>query len=117
MPFGVENYHENLNTLHVGTEKPRAYFIPYGSASSALRDIRDESPYFKTLIGEWNFKFFPSVYDIENPLSVEFSAEDRISVPMNWQNALGRGFDTPNYVNDKYPYPIDTPFVPARIHG
>ena len=95
----------------------RAYFIPYGSAASALRDIRDESPYFKTLIGEWDFKFFPSVCDIENPLSVEFSVGDKIGVPMNWQNALGRGFDTPNYVTDKYPYPIDPPFVPARIHG
>ncbi len=112
MPFGLPNYHENLKTLHVGTQKPRAYFIPYATKEEAEADVRDSSPYFKTLIGEWDFKFFSSVKDIDDPLSVEFSSEDRITVPMNWQNALGRGYDTPNYVCDKYPYPIDPPYVP-----
>ena len=112
MPFGLPKYHEDLNTLHLGCEKPRAYFIPYSSVESALEDIRDESPYFKNLIGEWNFKFFPSVSDIEDPLAVEFSASEKIDVPMNWQNMLGRGYDTPNYTNVNYPYPVDPPYVP-----
>ena len=112
MPFGFPKYHEDLNTLHVGTEKPRAYFIPYDSRESALLDMRDESPYFKNLIGEWNFKFFRSVSDIEDPLAVEFSENEKIDVPMNWQNMLDRGYDTPNYTNVNYPYPVDPPYVP-----
>ena len=112
MPFGLPDYHKGLEHLHVGCEKPRAYFIPYASRECALDDVRDDSPYFKTLIGEWKFKFFPSVTDIKDPLAVEFSAEERIDVPMNWQNALGRGYDTPNYTNVNYPYPIDPPHVP-----
>ena len=112
MPFGLPDYHKGLESLHVGCEKPRAYFIPYSSKESALEDVRDYSPYFKSLIGEWKFKFFPTVFDISDPLAVEFSAEERIDVPMNWQNALGRGYDTPNYTNTNYPYPIDPPHVP-----
>ena len=112
MPFGLPKYHENIETLHIGCEKPRAYFIPYNSKEAALLDLRDESPYFKTLVGEWSFKFFQSVSNIENPLLVEFRDGDRIDVPMNWQNKLGKGYDTPNYTNTNYPYPIDPPYVP-----
>ena len=112
MPFNVPDYHKSLAELHVGCEKPRAYFIPYSEKNEAKDDIRDSSPYFKTLIGEWSFRFFPSVTEISDPLEVEFEKTDRISVPMNWQNALGRGFDTPNYTNTNYPYPVDPPHVP-----
>ena len=112
MPFGLPKYHENIETLHVGTEKPRAYFIPYDSTESAAEGLRDNSPYFKTLIGEWSFKFFKSVSEIDDPILVAFGEGDKIDVPMNWQNALGRGFDTPNYTNVNYPYPLDPPYVP-----
>ncbi|MBQ8381056.1 MAG: DUF4981 domain-containing protein [Clostridia bacterium] len=112
MPFGLPCYHETLDVLHLGCEKPRSYFIPYKSESKAKKDLRDLSFFFKTLIGEWNFKFFPSVAMISDPMAVEFAKTDRIEVPMNWQHDLGRGFDTPNYTNTNYPYPIDPPFVP-----
>ena len=113
MPFGLPNYHENLSTLHVGCERPHAYFIPFANKETAASGVRDESPYFKTLIGEWNFKFFPSVSEIADPMSVKFDEGDRLTVPMNWQNALGRGYDIPNYTNVNYPYPIDPPYVPS----
>ena len=112
MPFGLPDYHKSLEHLHVGCEKNHAYFIPFESKLAAKELPRDGSKYFKTLIGEWNFKFFPSVREIEDPYSVIFSEEDKLDVPMNWQNALGRGFDTPNYTNVRYPYPIDPPHVP-----
>ena len=112
MPFGVPDYHKTLDFFHVGCERPHAYFIPYKDRESALREIRDESPYFKTLIGAWDFKFFPSVTEIDDPLSVEFSEEEKLDVPMNWQHAFGRGYDVPQYTNVSYPYPIDPPHVP-----
>ena len=112
MPFNLPNYHENIDALHVGCEKPHAYFIPYADKKSASDDIRDRSAYFKTLIGEWNFKFYPSVAQIEDPMKVEFASEDKLDVPMNWQHALGRGYDKTQYTNVNYPYPIDPPYVP-----
>ena len=112
MPFGIEDFHKSEKKLHIGCEEPRAYYIPFASREDAIGADRDESPYFKTLIGDWNFKFFKSVDLIEDPMAVEFGADDKLPVPMNWQHALGRGFDTPNYTNVRYPYPIDPPFVP-----
>ncbi|MBR2460573.1 MAG: DUF4981 domain-containing protein [Clostridia bacterium] len=35
-----------------------------------------------------------------------------MTVPMSWQNALGKGYDVPNYTNVNYPYPVDPPHVP-----
>ena len=112
MPFGIKDYHKGLEHLHVGCEKNHAYFIPYQDKETALAGTRDESVYFKTLIGEWNFKFYPSVTDVDDIYSVVFGEEDKLDVPMNWQNALDRGFDTPNYTNVNYPYPVDPPHVP-----
>ena len=109
MPFGIPDYHKTLSVLHVGTEAPHAYFIPYPTEAAAIRDLRDESSYFKTLIGAWDFKFYKSVTEIEN---VHAAANEKIHVPMNWQNVLGRGYDTPNYTNMNYPYPVDPPHVP-----
>ena len=73
MPFGRPDYHKSLEHLHVGCEKNHAYFIPFADKESALSGVRDESPYFKTLIGEWNFKFFPSVTEIDDPYAVIFA--------------------------------------------
>ena len=112
MPFGLPDYHKSLEHLHVGCEKNHAYFIPFADKETALSGVRDESVYFKTLIGEWNFKFYPSVTEIEDAYAVAFGEEDKLLVPMNWQNALDRGFDTPHYTNTNYPFPTDPPHVP-----
>lgn len=111
--FGVRPYHKSLDVLHYGCERPRAYFIPCESESSALADNRDASAYFKNLCGEWRFKWFENdscIADGEHPMMPE--EHDRITVPMSWQNALGRGYDVPNYTNVNYPYPVDPPHVP-----
>ena len=44
MPFGIKEYHKDIASLHVGTESPRAYYIPYASrdeASTAWRAPTD----------------------------------------------------------------------------
>ena len=112
MTFNLPDYHKDLKTLHVGTEKPHAYFIPYKDEITAKDDIRDESPYFKTLIGEWDFRFFSSSEEIDDPCLIEFAPEDKLDVPMSWQNAIGRGFDAPQYLCEAYPFPFDPPYIP-----
>ena len=32
----LPKYYEDFGTLHVGTEEPRAYFVPFESAAAAL---------------------------------------------------------------------------------
>lgn len=113
MLFGIPQYHQNPATLHIGTLPPRAYFIPYESAHAAERDIRSESENFKTLCGTWDFHWFASPDDVLDFLH-ETLSYDKLDVPMNWQNATGRGYDTPNYTNIEYPYPLDPPHVPQQ---
>ena len=113
----LPNYHRDLQTLHFNCEKPRAYFIPYASEEGAKIANRSKSDYFKTLCGEWNFKWYPTVYDVEEIEKYDVNGEgyDRIDVPSCWQRYLGRGYDTPNYTNVRYPFPIDPPHIPDDI--
>ncbi len=115
MPFNIPDYHENTETLHVGCEKPRAYFVPFPCECSAESENRGESVYFKSLCGEWDFKFFKSLHDLK-AVSGEYAPTefDKITVPMSWQVALGRGYDVPNYTNVNYPIPFDPPYVPEE---
>ena len=111
----LPNYHQDQKILHVNCEEPRAYFIPYQDEKNAeLR--RSESRYFHSLCGEWDFRFYPSLVDIEEEFwdrDYEINESyDKIKVPMNWQMMLDRDYDKPNYTNVRYPYPLDPPFVP-----
>ncbi len=112
------NLHKDIKVIHENNEPNRAYFIPFESEKNAKRGIRERSPYFKSLCGEWNFKFFKSEADIDEDLCDEDLGEcgcgcfETINVPMNWQMALGKGYDVPNYTNINYPYPVDPPHIP-----
>ncbi|MBO4284377.1 MAG: DUF4981 domain-containing protein [Clostridia bacterium] len=111
MPFGVPEYHEDLHTLHLGCEKPHAYFIPYHSDEAAKTDSRAESRVFFSLAGDWDFTFYRSAAELT---SLDAPEGEKLTVPMNWQVAVGRGFDVPNYTNVNYPIPIDPPRVPKE---
>jgi len=114
MPLNIPDYHTTEQTLHVNCEAPRAYFIPYSCKPCALEDNRDASIYFKSLCGVWDFRFFKSVHDICDFTAPDFCrcGMDKLPVPMNWQMALDKGYDVPNYTNVNYPIPVDPPHVP-----
>ncbi|MBR7184279.1 MAG: DUF4981 domain-containing protein [Clostridia bacterium] len=111
-------FHRSLDRLHVGCEKPHAYFIPFQSDAVAdraeERNNRNLSDRFRSLCGEWNFRWFASLNDVPDFTAPGFSmaGADKLAVPMNWQMALGRGYDVPNYTNVNYPYPVDPPHLP-----
>ena len=113
----LPDYHRDLKTLHYNCEPPRAYFVPYATFDSAKKGERAKSEYLKTLCGEWNFKWYPTVYDVEEIEKYDVNSDiyDRIDVPSDWQTYLGRGYDTPNYTNVRYPFPIDPPHIPDDI--
>ncbi len=114
MPFILPNDHIDPQILHVGCEAPRAYFIPYPDRASALADNRDASVFFQSLCGVWDFLFCASPADLPDMTAPDFSRAgmDKLPVPMNWQMALGRGYDVPNYTNVTYPIPVNPPRVP-----
>ncbi len=111
--LNIQNYHKTLKALHVGCEDPRAYFIPFPDAQSAESEYREDSVFFKSLCGTWDFKWYPHAGEIAGEDFPVFPEQyDKIDVPMNWQMLLDRGYDVPNYTNINYPYPIDPPHVP-----
>ncbi len=109
-------YHKSLEDLHIGTESPRAYFIPYDNLEDALSGDRNKSYYLTNLCGDdWSFKFFESFEDLEDDyLTAEFDAKalPLVKVPGNIQLYEGVEHDSPLYSNLKYPFPTDPPFVP-----
>lgn len=107
-------YHQNPKTNHINCEEPRAYFIPYQSENQAICDNRGTSDYFVSLCGEWDFKYYSSLNDVEDFTSLDFSPAhtDKITVPRSWQTIEGKGYDGAQYVNVTYPIPVDPPFVP-----
>ena len=112
MPFGIKDYHKSLADLHVGCERPHAYFIPHSELNGALNLPRDYSDRFKTLVGKWDFRFFSSVTDLLGCELADVEFSDKLDVPMNWQYATGRGYDVPQYTNVNYPFPKNAPHVP-----
>ena len=105
------SYHKELESLHIGCEAPRAYYIPYENKESAIKGERSESAFYTDLCGMWNFRFYNSFEDVEEDfLKRPFS--DEIKVPCCWQTVLGKGYDVPLYSNLFYPFPLDPPFVP-----
>lgn len=110
--INIEKYWENPDILHVNCLKPRAYFIPYESKEKAELGIRGESARYQNLNGQWKFKYYPSVHQVQEEFYTEqFDASgwDDLIVPSNWQM---HGYDIPHYTNINYPYPCDPPYVP-----
>ncbi|MBR2353497.1 MAG: glycoside hydrolase family 2, partial [Clostridia bacterium] len=103
-------YHEDPHILHVGCEEPHAYLIPYHSKETARKERREESERFFSLCGTWDFKWFPSLSHVEETIA----DWDSLPVPMSWQMALGRGYDTPHYTESNFPIPVDPPYVPRE---
>lgn len=100
-------YHENPEMLHVNTLERHSYFIPFAKEQDPFAQ-REDSECFEMLNGDWNFRYFDSILDLEDDfLSVE--SEKTIPVPSNWQLY---GYDRPQYTNVAYPIVFDPPFVP-----
>lgn len=107
------SYHKDLSALHVGTEEPRAYYIPYDSEISAQKADRNESAYFMNLCGEWDFRFYETFEDLESTFPNE-PVSGTMTVPFCWQMRPDEKRDAPLYSNLKYPFPLDPPHVPQE---
>ncbi len=103
-------YEEDIRHLHVGTEEPRAYYVPYGSRKTALKGDRTASERLTLLSGLWRFGYYDSVRALPEDFLAPSAAPDTIPVPSVWQC---QGYDRNHYTNTRFPIPYDPPYVPA----
>ena len=110
----IPNYFENLEVLHKNTMPDRAYYIPASFAMENAVEEREQSDRFQLLNGEWDFRYYDSIYDLQEPFYQEdfvLTGFGKIPVPSLWQN---HGFDSHQYTNTRYPFPVDPPYVPLE---
>lgn len=100
-------YHENPEMLHVNTLARHSYFIPFAKGQDPFAK-REESESLELLNGDWSFRYFDSILDLEDDF-LQVESEKTIPVPSNWQLY---GYDRPQYTNVAYPIVFDPPFVP-----
>ncbi len=112
-------YHRQLDSIHVNTMQPRAYFIPFEDVH-CKGVARENSDYFHLLNGEWDFHFIPDVERVgieKEGFADKIVCEDKITVPRCWQTYTDRNYDAPQYINQDYPFPVDPPHLPDAIPG
>ncbi len=100
-------YHEDPQKLHVYTLENHCYFIPFSRGEDPFQN-REKSGRFELLNGNWNFRYFDSIIDLEDDF-LSIKSKETIPVPANWQLY---GYDTPQYTNVSYPITYDPPYVP-----
>ena len=110
----VPKYYEDLHMLHDNVMPNRSYYIPASGRKGDLLRHREESDRMQVLSGKWKFRYYESIYDLwERFFEQDYDAEgyDTVLVPGVWQNY---GYDTHQYTNIRYPFPLDPPYVPQE---
>lgn len=110
----LPKHYENLQMLGENTMPKRAYYVPASAQLTGPAYMRQVSDRFQLLNGEWNFKYYESIYDVEGDFykaDYDASAFDKLPVPSVWQNF---GYDYHQYTNIRYPIPFDPPYVPQN---
>ncbi|NLK45265.1 MAG: DUF4981 domain-containing protein [Treponema sp.] len=100
-------YHENPEIFHINTLKNHCYFIPFAKEQNPFAE-REKSARFELLNGNWGFKYYNSLLDLEDDFTNAIPSS-KIPVPSNWQLY---GYDKPQYTNVDYPIPYTPPVVP-----
>lgn len=103
----LKKYYQDLNTLHVGEEKSRAYFEVYSNIENAKKGNEDRKI---SLNGDWDFMYAKCADEIPDSFTEgNTDGFDKIPVPSCWQT---QGYDTHQYTNVRYPFPYNPPYVP-----
>ena len=108
----VPKHYENLQVLHENTLPNRSYYIPASKKMQNLVENREESDRFQLLNGDWKFRYYESIYQLQDKFyetTYDVDSFDTVVVPGMWQNY---GYDHHQYTNQRYPIPFDPPYVP-----
>ena len=93
-------------TKNINIEPYRCYYVPFSIKDAKCED-RTKSSRFISLNGEWAIKQYPSIYDLPEDFLTEQLTES-VPVPSCLQLY---GYDKPQYVNQKYPFAYNPPYV------
>lgn len=115
-------YWQDVSVVKVNKEHPRTQFMTFDNKTEALETPFEESKYYRSLNGTWQFYFVDSYKDLPESITDSVSNHtgwEEIKVPGNWEL---QGFGTPIYVNHPYEfverdpktrYPkMEAPFLP-----
>ena len=65
----IPRHYEDPHTLHVGTMPNRVYFIPASTRTDTVGERRADSDRFTLLNGDWMFRYYASIYDLDAEVS------------------------------------------------
>ncbi|NBC83133.1 MAG: DUF4981 domain-containing protein [Bacteroidetes bacterium] len=102
---------ENALIFEINKVEAHSYFISYALEDAAIEDELNTT-YYRSLNGNWMFKFSENPTDRERDFFKEkynTSKWDKIPVPSNWQM---QGYGYPIYTNIEYPFPKNAPYIP-----
>jgi beta-galactosidase len=98
------NEWETPDIISLNKERAHNTLFVYPDTASALKGIREESPYYQSLNGDWKFNWSPvpgeAPEGFEKPDYKDTDWAD-LPVPSNWQRH-GHGY--PIYTNVQYPF-------------
>lgn len=101
---------QNPSLTNINKLPPHATLYPHADAASALTGDRSKSPWVQLLNGEWQFAIF-SKPDNVTPNALHVSTWHTVNVPGLWTL---QGFERPQYLNIKMPFPNLPPEVPEQ---
>lgn len=98
----------------IGRNKTQSHatYIPFENQGKALSFDRAQTPWLKSLNGDWKFLYLEKPADVpEDFFTTNYDDRkwDNIAVPSNWQT---QGYGQPIYTNIKHPFPATPPKVP-----
>lgn len=106
----LPGYYQDPTALHIGTQPPRAYYLPAAGRAGASNTARTDNERFTLLNGIWNFTYYTAPEQVPEAFWT-MPQLDTMPVPGVWQH---NGYDQAQYTNTKYPFPFDPPFVPRN---
>ena len=112
--FQHDNYND-FDCIQRNRLQPRAYFVPFASldeckSCESYLDERYSSKMITMLNGKWDFKYFAKLDDMPSSVDTYDYPFDSIKVPACWQFS---GYEQPFYVNTRYQFDCNPPYVPA----
>ena len=105
---------ENPQLASLNKLPPRSTLYPFPSPEGALTLQREESPWFHSLNGAWDFQIKPRPEDVTQA-TIQSGQWDKIQVPGNWtmqRDHQGQPYGHPHYTNVQMPFPNLPPDVP-----
>lgn len=117
--FSGQEWFDQNGVFEVNRSDAHASFIGFDKEASVknpdTRKQHEQSPYYKSLNGQWDFALVDSPFDIEEKGLQNFYASDydmagnaetwgKMQVPANWQSKEGGRVAAPKYTDAELPW-------------